>query len=124
MTVSVRSNWTPVRRELLRLEYLPGDDATPLEEALAAVFDQTLAIVHVITGSLKNSGTTTSKLTEDEWVGEMTFGGPSPGAINDPVTYAGYEIARGGSHDFMDQAVAFGSPLFEQATADVLQGRR
>jgi hypothetical protein len=72
-----------------------------LEETLQHAFESTQANVHVVTGSLRGSGRTSSDVTGDTWVGEITYGGPSPGYPRDPVVYAGYEQNRGGAHDFM-----------------------
>ena len=71
-----------------------------LEQALARGFAGTQAATHVITSSLKWSGTTTSHFDGDTWEGTVTYGGPSTG-VNNPVEYAIYERQRGGDHDFM-----------------------
>lgn len=71
-----------------------------METVLHAAFEDTQAITHVITASLKGSGKTESDFDGDNWTGSITYGGSSPGFKNDPVTYAIYEMARGGDHDF------------------------
>src|SRR5690606_38051615 len=81
-----------------------------LDTILHTGFAQTQAAVHVITGSLKSSGKATTNFDGDTWEGEITYGGISMG-VNNRVTYAIYEKARGahwagpssvkGNHDFM-----------------------
>ena len=71
-----------------------------LEQSLKRGFMATQAATHVITSSLKWSGTTTSNFDNDEWEGTVSYGGPSTG-VNNPVEYAIYERQRGGAHDFM-----------------------
>lgn len=73
-----------------------------LEKELAGAFAATQAATHIITGSLKASGKTSSDFSPAaaQWEGEITYGGASLGPIN-PVDYAIYEQARGGAHDFM-----------------------
>lgn len=78
-----------------------------LEAALEAAFMETQSVVHVITGSLKLSGRTSSDFDGSNWTGTITYGGPSAGP-NNPVDYAIYEMQRGGAHDFMA-----GIPMFE-----------
>lgn len=70
-----------------------------LELVLAAAFADTQARAHVITGSLKASGKTSSDFDGEDWKGEISYGGASAGP-NNPVDYAIYEMARGGDHDF------------------------
>lgn len=71
-----------------------------LESTLRAAFQDTQQRVHIITGSLRLSGRSESDFDGVNWMGEIVYGGPSAGP-NDPVTYAIYEMARGGDHDFM-----------------------
>lgn len=101
MSVSFRidmSEWT----EALHAISGPGmETIAKLEEVMAEAFAESQAIVHVITGSLKGSGRTSFKVEGDQWTGEISYGGPSPGFPHDPVDYAGYEQERGGSHDFL-----------------------
>lgn len=80
------------------------DQPTPkailaMEKVWAEMFADTQVLTHVITGSLKESGTTATDVDENGWTGTISYGGPSTGP-NDPVTYAIYEKARGGDHDF------------------------
>lgn len=68
---------------------------------------------YVPTGSLRNSGRTSTTFDGDTFVGEITYGGPSPGFPNDPVEYAIYEMARGGEHDFLGGLTAFHEAYLE-----------
>lgn len=87
-----------------------------LERLLSTTFDATQGATHVITKSLKLSGKRSSDWDNVEWTGEITYGGESTG-VNNPVEYAIYEMARGGSHDFLRPAYE-AEPLFEAAIAD------
>lgn len=71
----------------------------PLYAILEAQFALTQAQVHIITGSLKLSGSTDADFDGKVWTGTITYGGPSTGPHN-PVHYAIYEMKRGGAHDF------------------------
>jgi hypothetical protein len=78
----------------------PGDaTVAALTAVMEAGFKETQALVHVITGSLKNSGRVVFERSDAEWSGEIIYGGASPGFPNDPVDYASAEFGRGGLHD-------------------------
>lgn len=86
-----------------------SDGPTPLDyekfdNVLLAQFAATQAKVHVITRSLKNSGKSKSSTGKNRWEGEITYGGPSPGSVHNPVDYAEYERERDASHDFLAPA--------------------
>lgn len=84
------------------LDVMSGPGAETVEQlsaSLEAGFTETQALVHVQTGSLKASGKAQAELSDDEWAGEISYGGSSPGSVYDPVTYATEEFSRGGSHD-------------------------
>lgn len=88
-----------------------------LEAVLQASFLETQAATHIITGSLKASGRTSSEFTDDRvWEGEISYGGsmyrepaPGPPPPSGKVDYAIYEMARGGEHDFFAGLPAFDS---------------
>ena len=98
----------------------PPHKTTKLLEALLdAAFMETQAATHVITESLKASGKVSSDFDGDKWEGVISYGGPlwrvpTPGPPNDPVDYAVYEMARGGTHDFFAPLIAFDG-RFEEA---------
>lgn len=78
----------------------PGvETVAALDAVIDAAFAETQTLVHVITGSLKGSGRTFSDVSEGEWSGGISYGGPSPGFPNNPVNYAKYEFGRGGEHN-------------------------
>lgn len=90
-----------------------------MEKVLAAMFVTTQVATHVISGSLKASGTRSSDFDGDTWEGQISYGGPltkapHPGPVHDPVDYAIYEMNRGGAHDFFRQLPEFDKP-FENA---------
>lgn len=89
-------------RELERLARPSFQTVQQLERVLTDGFEQSQVDAHVISGSLRGSGKTSSELSADgEWTGTIEYGGDSPGFPNDPVVYAIYEMARGGDHDFL-----------------------
>ena len=78
----------------------PGKETVvSLDAVLDSAFAETQTLVHVVTGSLKGSGRVSSSVSEAEWSGEITYGGPSPGFPHDPVRYAKEEFGRGLEHD-------------------------
>lgn len=79
-------------------------DLLAFEIVLEDQFRATQAAVHVITRSLKGSGKSEFKMDGNSWEGQITYGGPSPGFIHNPVDYAEYEREREGSHDFLAPA--------------------
>lgn len=95
------ADFSEVDRELSRLDNVPLSVHLELEAILALAFARTQQEVHIITASLKASGTIESDLKDDIWKGEIEYGGPSQGHKHDPVQYAEYEQARDQSHDFM-----------------------
>lgn len=80
---------------------LDGKAVALLDFVLELAFEITQADVHIETHSLKPSGRHFSEVDRmrQTWSGMITYGGPTTGPKN-PVTYAIYEKARGGSHDF------------------------
>ncbi len=76
-------------------------DIEKFENVLLSQFAATQTAVHVVTRSLKTSGKVHSSIGENKWEGEITYGGPSPGSIHNPVDYAEYERERDGDHDFL-----------------------
>lgn len=79
-------------------------DIEKFENVLLGQFAATQTAVHVITRSLKSSGKVHSSIGKDKWEGEITYGGPSPGSVHNPVDYAEYERERDGNHDFLAPA--------------------
>jgi hypothetical protein len=106
--VSKGSDWDGLKKYTdSRAKKMPWRTVGKMETILAEAFAQTQAATHVITGSLKASGTTESDFDgKDHWTGTISYGGPSTGP-NNPVDYAIYEMNRGGSHDFFSQMPAF-----------------
>lgn len=108
MTIILKSDWRSIEREFDRLEHSAERAAVYLDAVLNAGFRATQGAVHVITGSLKTSGKKSSSFDGDTWRGEISYGGVSLG-INNPVTYAIYEKARDGDHDFFSPLYALDS---------------
>lgn len=135
-------------RELDRLDHLDPQFLLALDAVLTQQFEATQAAAHVISGSLRASGTHNSRIRRGVWEGEITYGGklksapvPEPGVTGrdalprNPVRYAQIEQARSGgrqarhgsrsghadSHDFMLPADGF-EPEYEQAIMAYLRG--
>lgn len=105
--IHIDADFSEVDRELGRLDNVPMTVHLELESVLALIFALTQEAVHIITGSLQGSGTIDSDLKNEIWKGEIQYGGPSVGSVNDPVNYAEYEQYRSegyGGHDFMAPA--------------------
>lgn len=105
---TIKSNWKQFDKELNRLGDVPMKAKVYLDAVLASGFKATQAYVHILTGSLKASGKSSSEVDGDQWIGTIEYGGASLG-INNPVTYAIYEKARGGDHDFLTPLKALDS---------------
>jgi hypothetical protein len=100
-----------------------GAAVNDLERILVRQFDAGQRAVHVITGSLRGSEDLDSDYRAGRWTGRVSFGGPSPGFVNDPVVYAVYEAARGGPHDFRRPIEALGSEYHRAVRAHLEKGR-
>lgn len=105
--IQVRIDGSEVEHELDRLSGHPTQGIIALEATLEATFEATQLDVHVITGSLRNSGKSESAYHEGKWEGTITYGGRSPGFPHNPVEYAFYEWRRGGVHDFLRAVPGF-----------------
>lgn len=99
-----------------------GRATADLEKVLALQFAAGQAAVHVDTGSLRGSEEIDSDFAGGRWTGIVSFGGASPGFVNDPVDYAIYEAARGGRHDFTIP-ITRQSGRYRQAVRRHLRGR-
>jgi hypothetical protein len=113
---------------LRRLAAGPGmDDLLLFEQALTVQYLATQAQVHVQTRSLKTSGRTDSDYADQTWSGTLTYGGPAPGAVYNPVRYAQVEQSRGGdkngtAHDFMEPVDPIGDRLYVAAIEAFFRG--
>ena len=123
MSVYVHVDTSDVDHELRRLEAGPGrDDLLALYMVLFQNFQITQADVHVITSSLRRSGTVDADYDYLEWTGEITYGGESRGSVHDPVKYAVYEQNKGDYvHDFM-RGVYGGDSGYSEAIIDFYRG--
>jgi len=86
-----------------------------LEQALQGAMDYSQMLVPVDTGSLRNSGITESDYDDGVWEGIVSYGGSSPGGVNDPVEYAHYVKAYYAPNDWLTQTREAMSPLFAAA---------
>lgn len=100
VNIRISSNYTAMDKMAARLDRVPTlKDKAYLDAVLETGFKMTQGAVHVITGSLKSSGKSSSHVRGKTWIGTISYGGVSLG-VNNPVTYAIYEKARDGDHDF------------------------
>jgi hypothetical protein len=120
--VDVHIDTSDVDRVLHRLRNGPDlHTDLRLDAVLTALFLETQRVVHVITGSLKGSGTHDSRVGRHVWNGSISYGGPSPGRIHDPVRYAELEQSRGNLHDFM-RPTFDADPAYIEAIMAYLRG--
>lgn len=82
------------------------------QAATEVFFDRTQEAVHILSGDLKRSGEMSVRPYGRTIVGEVTYG-------NEEVDYAPYEIARGGSHDFMTIGWSRAEQVFDSALPNV-----
>jgi hypothetical protein len=91
-----------VEKEIDRLADGPTlIDLEKFENVLLLQYVATQQAVHVQTRSLKNSGKIASSTGQNSWEGIISYGGPAPGSIHNPVDYAEFERERDGNHDFL-----------------------
>lgn len=108
--ININSNIDNIIAELRRLANPMGNESSlpdKLEAVLITQFQITQRAVHIQTGSLRSSGDVDSRQTRNSWRGSISYGGSSSG-IHNPVRYAGHELERGGTHNYMSEAVDFG----------------
>lgn len=98
--IRITSDYRSLSKELNRLSKVPAITAKKMDAAFYKGYGATQGLVHVVTGSLKSSGKASTEFDGEDWKGEISYGGVSLG-VNNPVTYAIYEKARGEDHDWM-----------------------
>lgn len=97
--IVITSNIQDADRAIARLENMPTPEMTAKLDALfEASFAEAEARVHILSGSLKASGKESTSSGDNQWEGEMRWGGPS---APHEVDYAIYEKARHGAHDWL-----------------------
>lgn len=102
MTLHIDGDVSLIEVDLEHLDRaLDGKAVALLDTVLELAFEITQHDVHIDTTSLKGSGRHHSEVnrTTQTWSGMITYGGVTTGPKN-PVNYAIYEKARGGTHDF------------------------
>lgn len=120
--VYIEVDVSDVEKELDRIIDGPNTaNVIEFESILATQFQITQQAVHIITGSLRNSGKISSRMDNNSWQGEITYGGLSAGAVHNPVRYAHYEQERDGSHDYMESIYKLDS-RYGDAVEDWLKG--
>jgi hypothetical protein len=115
----IDANMKAMLAEIARLGNAPNlSTIQRLESALQDSLNFSQGIVRVDTGSLRNSGVTESDLAPTGvWVGSLTYGGPSPGAVHDPVDYALQVVAYDAPSDWISVTAQTMAPLFFGAVA-------
>ena len=120
VSFSTGGTLNPMVAEFDALAKPPLKTISRLEAELADTFVDTQAAVHILTGSLHLSGATQSDFDGATWHASISYGGESAG-VNNPVEYAGFEMARGGSHDFLYPTV-YHESRFEDIINDHFSG--
>lgn len=121
--IEIHTDFSDVYRELDRLDHVPASVILRLEAILASQFASSQSEVHIITGSLKNSGDMSSEFKDEVWEGNIVYGGLSPGFPNDPVKYAEYEQARNFPHDFMAVAISM-DERYRKVVVEHVKGKK
>ncbi len=99
---TVHPDLAHIIRELDRLEEGPQFDVVAaFEAAIDAQFHRTREDMHILTGSLYQSGRVYTHYSPGLFVGTITFGGPSPGLIPN-VKYGAAELSRGRTDGTVD----------------------
>lgn len=117
MSVRWKMDASEVKKEWKRLKKERFKAAVACDAVLEEAFILSQAATHILTGSLKNSGKSSSSFSGETWKGEIAYGGASVGAPKDPVVYAWYEWRRGGAHNFF---VEVWNPVFEEKFSDAI----
>lgn len=92
MSITIYVDDRDVMQELRRLEDGPDFNSfTQFSGVMQLGLSTALLDVHRITGSLAASGKWDASVHDDNFEGSITFGGPSPGGVHDPVEYAQLE---------------------------------
>lgn len=96
--IKIVSNYSDMDAELDRIGSMPTPSMVAgLDGVLETGFEATRALVHVDTGKLKASGVEKNSVGGASWSGQFSF--PAPNKKGTP--YGIYELARGGTHDFL-----------------------
>lgn len=94
-------------------------EAVLFDQATDVLFAATQARVHVLSGDLKRSGERIDHvLSGSKVTTEIKYGGVV-GSQGRLIDYGPYEIARGGSHDFVGPAIDQTRAVFEEAMVDM-----
>lgn len=93
--ISIKADFEPWLRTIRNLAFGPELRAE-LHAIMERAFEESQAKVPVRTDSLRRSGKFEARYdrSSEEWHGEVSYGGYSPGGVHNPVTYAGY-VLRG-----------------------------
>lgn len=124
--VSITVDDGDVTRELERLSRgLDLGSTLKLEGAVLGIVAEVAAIIHVETGSLKSTVRPADggfDETDVSWRGGVVVGGAAPGEVRDPAYYGVYELARGGSHFFLEPAYVDLPSVVKDAIEDFMAG--
>lgn len=107
----------------------PGVPAAAVEEwnvACEILFGATQQYAHVLSGDMLSSGKLEVDVEGKDVVGTITYGGgqrsnTKPHWKHQEIDYVPYELARGGSHDFIDRAVVKTVPRLEEAVGKMIE---
>lgn len=98
---------------------LADADTVLWDQANDYAFSETQRRVHVLSGDLKRSGRQDKAQIDGlTLIGGFTYGGV-PGQFHKIVNYAEYELARGGTHDFITPSVVAFRRRYEEAILEI-----
>lgn len=121
--VEIKVDVSEPMRDIDRLlTRFPAELFLKWEGRLARAFLECDARIHVETGSLKSTARPESEGDAVNWHGQVHVGGAAPGQIRDPAYYGVFELARGGSHFFLEPAYDIMGP--RNIIQDVIDGFR
>ena len=86
------------------------------DQAADVYFARTQQYAHVISGDMKRTGSKTTRIEGQTVVSGAVYGGIAPSGKN--VNYVQFEIARGGSHDFLGRAIVSTQRIFQSVMAE------
>ncbi len=128
--VSISVDTSQVDRDLIRVGDGPDKrHHLQFSQVLDRQFLEISALIHVVTGSLKDSGRVGGRARrEGGWEGQIVWPGvgaadldPVPGPPRDPSRYAEYEYNKAGNHDWLRNSYN-GDPGYVDVIKDFLRG--
>ena len=96
------------------------DGSARFRQAAEMMFSMTQTYVHVLSGDLISTGEVIFEQGDGLFQATISYGGKPGAATGRMVDYAEYEIARGGSHDFLGRAMDDVEAVFGSSISTVI----